>query len=76
MNAAEVIEILERVRTWPPELQEKLAEVAEAIEASHLETDAVDEVTRAAIEEGRMQLDRGEVVTELEFAAMFKKYSR
>lgn len=76
MDAAEVDAIFTRVKSWPFEMQVKLAEVAEMIEATHAEPDDIDDETLAAIEEARAELARGEVVSQERVEALLAQYRR
>lgn len=76
MELVEAREILERVKSWPVELQVQLAEVAEMIEASNAEPNEMDDETRAAIAEGLAQADRGEFATDEEVKAAFASFRR
>jgi predicted transcriptional regulator len=76
MTRQEAEAMLERVRSWPPELRVMLAEIAASIEATHAEQVEIDDETRAAVEEGRSELDSGVIVTEAEFNERFAKYQR
>lgn len=74
MKAAEIEAMFQRVKSWPVELQEELAEIASVLERRIDEP--VDDETMAAIAEARAELARGEFVTEEQVEAMFARYRR
>ena len=75
MTAKALKEVMQRVETWPEEAQEQLAELALEIDAElaggvyH----ATQEELRA-IDEALKEIDRGEVASEEEVAAVFAKF--
>ena len=77
MTRIEIETVLNRVRTWPPELQERLARVAAQIEAQgRVKPAPIDEATRAAIAEGLAQFERGEVATQEEVEAAYARFRK
>jgi len=74
MTAAELKDLLERVRTWPEEAQNELVAVANQIE-SELQGDYV--ATREelqAIDDAMATIDAGQFASESEIAAAFAKF--
>lgn len=57
-------DILDRVKTWPPEDLEELAEVAREIEARRSGVYAVTPDERESIREGLAELERGQWTSE------------
>lgn len=76
MNPKDVNEILDRVRTWPMELQVNLAEVAESIEARHAEPDEIDGEICSAVLDGLAQAGRGEFASNEKVEAAFASFRR
>jgi cation transport ATPase len=74
MNKAQIDSILDRVRTWPEERQEDAARVLLAMEGEdngvYRLSDEVREEIRAALAE----VERGEVASDEEVAAVFNRY--
>jgi predicted transcriptional regulator len=66
--------LIERVGTWPQDLQEEAIRSLLALEARHLGVYRLSGDERAAIEEGLDQADRGEFVSDEEVAAFFKHH--
>ncbi|HUJ02972.1 MAG TPA: hypothetical protein VLW75_04985 [Rhizomicrobium sp.] len=73
MTKEQIEEILNRVRTWPAEEQEKAAVVLLGIEDSG-KTYVLSDEDRASIARGREQARRGEFATDEEVEALFKRY--
>lgn len=77
MTKAEIEAVLDRVRAWPPERQEEAVRVLLEMDAQG--TDGVYELSDeelADIEEGLREIERGEVATEQEVAALFNRIRR
>jgi hypothetical protein len=74
MTAKALIDVLERVKAWPEEDQETLAEYAREIEAQRTGVYVLSEEERAAIAIGRAQAARGEFATDAEMEALWKEY--
>jgi predicted transcriptional regulator len=75
MTTEQIKAILDRVLTWPPELQEIAAEVLLDIESE--QDGGVYEPSDeewAAIQEGMEQARRGELVSDEEMDALWKKF--
>ena len=75
MTAKPLKEVMQRVETWPEEAQEQLAELALEIDAELARGDyrATEEELRT-IDEALGEIDRGEVASEEEVAAVFAKF--
>lgn len=77
MNATQLKRLLERVQAWPETAQEELVAVANEIESELQASDYVatrDELQ--AIDGAIAAIDRGEVATEAEVEAAFRKFRR
>jgi predicted transcriptional regulator len=68
------VRVLDRVKTWPREDQETLAEFAREIEAHRSGVYQLTPDEEAAIERGLAQADRGEFATDEEMAALRKRF--
>ena len=73
MTKAEIEAVLERVRTWPAEKQEDAVRVLLEIEAEGIGFYELSEEELADIEEGLKEIERGEVATDEQVAAMFNR---
>jgi predicted transcriptional regulator len=73
MTKEQIFAVLENVRSWPPEDQEELAEVAREIEARRKGVYVMDDDERAAVREGQEQARRGEFVPDDEMDAFWRK---
>jgi hypothetical protein len=73
MTKEQIFAVLESVRSWPPEDQEELAEVAREIEARRKGVYVMDDDERAAVREGQGQARRGEFVPDDEMDAFWRK---
>ncbi len=76
MTKDQVDAVLDRVRTWPPERQEDAARVLLQMEEAGTEVYQLSEEELADIEEGLKEIERGEVATEEEVAALFSRIRR
>lgn len=78
MTKEQIEAVLERVKTWPKERQEKAAEILLVIESMGKSLgDGVyklSEEERADLEQGLAEAERGEFATDEEVAALFNKY--
>jgi hypothetical protein len=74
MTKEQVDNVLRRVRAWPEEDQEELAEVAREIEARRTGVYVMTDEERAAVREGSAQAARGEFVSDEEMLAFWKKH--
>jgi len=75
MTAKVLKEVMQRVETWPEEAQEQLAELALEIDAEL--AGGVHQATQEelrAIDEALGEIDRGDVASEEEAAAVFAKF--
>lgn len=77
MTKAEIDAVLDRVRAWPPERQEEAMRVLLEMDAQGTQEvyDLSDEEA-ADIEEGLREIERGEVATAQEVAALFNRIRR
>lgn len=66
-------DIIESARRWPEEDQAELAELAREIEARRTGIYVMSDEERAAVDEGLAQLRRGEVVSDAEMRALWKR---
>ena len=73
MTKKQIHAVLEKVRSWPEEDQEELAEIAREIEARRKGVYVMNDEERAAVREGLEQARRGEFVSEEEMDAFWKK---
>ena len=73
MTKEQIDEILNRVRTWPTDLQEDAARMLLAMEASDEPLELTPEEI-ADLEEALAEADRGEFATEEEVQAVFRRY--
>ncbi len=76
MTKAEIDAVLERVRTWSPERQEDAVRILLELEAAGTETYQLSPEELADIEEGLREIERGEVASDEEVAAMFHRAHR
>jgi len=74
MTKEQINAVLERVRSWPEQDQEELAELAREIEARRSGLYVMSDEERAAVQEGLEQARRGEFVSDDEMDAFWKKY--
>ncbi|HWN52886.1 MAG TPA: hypothetical protein VNO18_24245 [Xanthobacteraceae bacterium] len=64
-------EAIKKVRELPDSVQDEAAEMLFSVAAKQGEPIMLDEETRAAVQEGRAQARRGEVVSEENMQAFF-----
>ncbi len=76
MTRNEIEALLERVRAWPDERQEKAATILLALEAEDEGEYVLSDEELAAIEEAEVQAARGEFATDEEMRALFDQYRR
>lgn len=65
--------LLERVRAWPVEDQEKLASLVDEIEAERAMPYELSPEEEAAVQEGLNQANRGEFVSAARLAEIWKR---
>jgi len=73
MTKAEIDEVLERVRTWPTEKQEQAVEMLRAFDEIE---DGVYHLTpeeERDLDEALREVERGEIATDEEVAAVFRR---
>ena len=73
MTKAQIEEVPERVRTWPPERQEDAVRMLLEMEAQGTTVYQLSDDERADIEEGLREIERGEVASDADVAAMFNR---
>jgi hypothetical protein len=73
MTKEEIRAVLDRVLTWPVERQQIAADLLLDLEARDEELYYPSDEERAAIEEGRAQVRRGEVFSEDELNERWKR---
>jgi predicted transcriptional regulator len=76
MTKAEIDAVLDRVRSWPPERQEDAVRVLLEMEAQGTEIYELSEEELADIEDGLREIERGEVATDAQVAAMYNRARR
>ena len=76
MTKAEIDAVLDRVKTWPPERQEEAMRVLLEMEAQDTGPYELSEEELADIEEGLKEIERGEVASDQEVAALFNRIRR
>jgi predicted transcriptional regulator len=74
MTKEQINAVLDRVRTWPEEQQSYAAEVLLLIEAQDRTPLRVSDEEWSAIQEGNVQAERGEFVSDEEMAAFWKRH--
>ena len=74
MTRNEIEALLERVRAWPDERQERAATILLALEAEDEGEYVLSDEELAAIEEAEAQAARGEFATDEEIRALFDQY--
>jgi hypothetical protein len=73
MTKEQIESVLDRVRSWPRELQEEVVELLLAMEAEQGQVYRVTVEERAELQEALAEIDRGEVATDAEIAAAFRR---
>jgi predicted transcriptional regulator len=76
MTKAQIDEVLDRVRTWPPERQADAIRILLEMEIQGTAVYELSEDERAHIELGMAEARRGEFATDEEVAALFDRYRR
>jgi hypothetical protein len=66
--------MLELVSTWPEEAQEELMKSIAEIDSRHSGVYRLSDDEKAAIERALAAVDRGEIATDEEMAALFKRH--
>jgi predicted transcriptional regulator len=74
MTRDQIKSVLDRVLTWSLEEQERAAETLLLMEASRGEFYHPDDEEWTAIEEGLADVERGDVATDVEMAAVWKRF--
>jgi hypothetical protein len=76
MTKSEIEEVLERVRTWPPERQEDAVAMLLRMEGQGAESYEPTEDEKADLEEALAEAEREEPVPDDEVRALFERYRR
>ena len=76
MTKDQIDAVLDRVRTWPPERQEDAVRVLLRMEEAGTGIYELSEEELTDIDEGLREIERGEVATEEEVAALFSRIRR
>jgi predicted transcriptional regulator len=74
MDKRQIDNILDRVRTWPEERQEDAARVLLAMESEDNGVYRLSEEERAEIRAALAEVERGEVASDADVAAVFDRY--
>ena len=74
MNKAQIDSILDRVRTWPADRQEDAARVLLAMEGQNTGVYRLSDEERAEIRAALDEVERGEVASDDEVAAVFNRH--
>ena len=67
-------EMLEKVKKWPQWRQEDAVRMLEHMEQQGSEIYHLSDEERAAVKEGLAEIERGEIATDKEVAAVYAKY--
>jgi predicted transcriptional regulator len=73
MTKPEIDEVLDRVKTWPAERQEQAIRVLLEMEAEATGVYQLSPEELADVEEGLREIERGEVASDEQVAAMFAR---
>lgn len=76
MTEEQINALLARVRTWPRPRQDDAAAMLLAMEAQGPESYGLSDDERAEIDTALAEVERGEVASDEEVAAVFAKYRR
>jgi hypothetical protein len=74
MTKSQIEAVLERVRTWPASRQQDAALILLAMEAQETSPYRLSDEERADIEAAIAEIDRGDVASDEEVAAVFNRY--
>jgi hypothetical protein len=74
MKDPDLINVLDRAKLWPLEDQAKLIAAARLIEAQHAEGFDLTAEDWRIIDERAASANRGDIASEEEMAALFRKY--
>jgi predicted transcriptional regulator len=74
MNKAQIDSVLDRVRTWPEERQEDAVRILLAMEDQDNGVYRLSDEERAEIRAALAEVERGEVASVEEVAAVFNRY--
>jgi predicted transcriptional regulator len=73
MTKEQINAVLDAIRSWPPEDQEELVDIARVIEARRSGVYSMTEEERAAVRQGLSEADRGEFVSDEDMEAFWKR---
>ena len=73
MTKLEIDEVLDRLKTWPPERQEEAIRVLLEMEAEATGVYQLSPEELADVEEGLREIERGEVASDEQVAATFAR---
>lgn len=76
MTKEQIEAVLERVKTWPKERQQDAVDILLKMERMGTKIYRLSGEERADLEEARKEIERGEVASDEEVAAVFNKYRR
>jgi predicted transcriptional regulator len=77
MKTRQLAEVLERIKTWPAQAQDELAEIAREIDAGLKDIPyEPTEEELAGIDRGLRDADQGHFATDAEVEAVFGKFRR
>jgi hypothetical protein len=75
MSKSRIEDVLDRVRSWPPERQEDAARILMAMDAADAAPCWLTNEERADLEEALKEADRGELATDEAVKAAFSRHS-
>jgi len=76
MTREQIDEVLDRVRTWPAEDQERAVLMLKMLEERRGSVYVLSDEELASIEEAEAEAERGEFATDEEVKAVFDRYRR
>jgi hypothetical protein len=74
MTKEQIAAVFDRVRSWPEERQAYAAEILLLLEAQGQAPASVSDEEWKAIQEGNVQAERGEFVSDEDMAAFYKRH--
>jgi len=74
MNKEQIESVLDRVRTWPQQRQEDAARILLAMEEQDIGVYRLSDEQRQEIRAALEEVERGEVASDEEVAAVFNRY--
>jgi len=73
MTKEDLEAVFDRVRSWPPEKQERALEALQQIETRQGEIYELSDEERADLEEALAEMERGEVASQEDVDAVFRR---